>query len=234
MRTKPVVAIDGPAGAGKSTVTRRVADEMGYTRVDTGALYRAVAWLALERATPLQDAEQVGLLARELAKPGATEMSSRGSEAFIAVLGTDVSQAIRSQQVAQAASVVSAHSPVRAALLEVQRQLGYEGGVVLEGRDIGTVVFPDAEAKFYLTASAEVRAARRFEELTQLGQKPRFDVVLAEVRQRDENDTTRCLAPLTRAPDAMVVDSSELTIDQVVAQIVSRVRKVERALAGEG
>lgn len=229
-RTKPVVAIDGPAGAGKSTVTRRVAEALGYTRVDTGALYRAVAWLCFERGVEVSDEQAATEVARELAAPGAIALSSRGPEATVTVLGLDVSTAIRSQPVAQGASLVSAHPGVRAALLDIQRQLGRLGGVVLEGRDIGSVVFPNAEAKFFLTASVDVRAARRAQELESLGQPRPLEQVRDDVVKRDHQDTMRPVAPLVRPSDAVLVDSSSMSIDQVVSEIVTKVRKIEAQL----
>ncbi len=231
-RIRPVVAIDGPAGAGKSTVTRRVAEELGYTMVDTGALYRTVALACTRAGVALEDVEGAGRVARELADGSVLAMSQENGVTKVTLRGEDVSQAIRSQEMGQGASVVSALPAVRAALLDTQRMLGRSGGVVLEGRDIGSVVFPDAEAKFFLTASAEERARRRHAELTEKGEHPRFEDVLAEVVERDRRDRERPIAPLLQAPDAVLVDSSHLTIDEAVARIVSCVRRVESELMG--
>lgn len=231
-RQKPVVAIDGPAGAGKSTVTRKVAERLGYVIVDTGALYRVVA-LAAERASvSFDDAERASALAEMLVAEDAVQLR-RGADGGVQVLlrGQDVSTAIRAQSIGQGASKVSAHPGVREALLELQRSQGREGGVVLEGRDIGTVVFPDAEAKFYLTASVDVRAQRRHDELAARGTPPSLAEVLSEVNERDRRDSTRPVAPLRQAPDAQLVDSSHLSIEQVVEQIVAAVHVVERRLA---
>jgi len=231
-RRKPVVAIDGPAGAGKSTVTRKVAERLGYVIVDTGALYRVVA-LAAERAgLALSDEARVTALADALVAENAVQLR-RADDGAVHVLlrGQDVSLAIRTQSVGQGASEVSAHPGVREALLDLQRGQGREGGVVLEGRDIGTVVFPDAEAKFYLTASAEVRAQRRRDELAARGTPPSLADVLSEVTERDRRDSTRPIAPLRQADDAQLVDSSALSIEQVVELIVAAVRVVERHLA---
>lgn len=232
-RAKPVVAIDGPAGAGKSTVTRKVAERLGYVIVDTGALYRVVA-LAAERAgVGFDDAERVTALAEALVAEHAVQLRrDAGGAPQVLLRGRDVSSAIRTQSIGQGASKVSAHQGVRKALLELQRSQGREGGVVLEGRDIGTVVFPDAEAKFYLTASVEVRAQRRRDELAARGTPPSLEEVLREVAERDRRDSTRPVAPLRQADDAQLIDSSALGIEQVVEVIVAGVRAIERKLAG--
>ncbi len=231
-RNRPVVAIDGPAGAGKSTVTRKVAERLGYIIVDTGALYRVVA-LAAERAgVGFEDAAGAAALAEALVAENAVQLRRSDSGAMQVLLrGQDVSLAIRAQNIGQGASMVSAHPGVRQALLELQRGQGREGGVVLEGRDIGTVVFPDAEAKFYLTASVDVRAQRRRDELAARGTPPSLADVLSEVSERDRRDSTRPVAPLRQAHDATLVDSSVLTIEQVVELIVAMVKTVERKLA---
>ena len=229
------MAIDGPAGAGKSTVTRKVADRLGYVIVDTGALYRVVALVAERADVSFDDAERASALAEALVAEQAVQLrrNDNGSTK-VQLRGQDVSMAIRTQTIGQGASKVSAHPGVRRALLEMQRGQGREGGVVLEGRDIGTVVFPDAEAKFYLTAKAEVRAQRRFDELAVNGTPPAFEDVLSEVNERDRRDSTRPVAPLRQAEDAQLVDSSALTIEQVVELIVAQVRSVERRLATGG
>jgi len=228
MTRRPVVAIDGPAGAGKSTVTQRVADELGYLLVDTGALYRAVA-LAAQRAGVSWDAEgPLGELAYQLVMEHAVELGNQNSSGFAVKLrGEDVSSAIRKPDVSQGASKVSAVPEVREALLDMQRQAGAAGGAVLEGRDIGTVVFPNAEAKFFLTASVDVRARRRWA-------SPLLEEVQREVAERDLRDSTRPIAPLKQASDALIIDSSSLSIEQVVERIVSRVREVEAELGTGG
>jgi cytidylate kinase len=231
-RRRPIVAIDGPAGAGKSTVSRNVADALGYVLVDTGAMYRAVA-LAAERAgVPWSDGRAVGDVARRLVAEQTLQLvpasgsQPRGVRVHLA--GEDVSDAIRTPEIGLGASAVSVHPEVRDALLALQRQAGEDGGVVLEGRDIGTVVFPDAEAKFFLTARPEVRALRRFEELTAKGQAVTLPQTLVEVIARDRQDETRAVAPLRRAADAMEIDCSSRTVDDTVALIVAHVKALSR------
>ncbi|HEY3236911.1 MAG TPA: (d)CMP kinase [Polyangiaceae bacterium] len=228
---RPVVAIDGPAGAGKTTVTRRVAERLGYLLVDTGALYRAVALAAVRLGVDWSDETAVGKLAHDLAERSSIRMepdARRGQR--ILLEGEDISDAIRTQQIAEGASRVSAIASVRAALLDLQRAAGSSGAVVLEGRDIGTVVFPNAQAKFFLTASVEVRARRRLAELTARGISADPSAVLREVVERDQRDSTRAVAPLRRAPDAALVDSSQLSVEEVADQIVEKVRRVEQEM----
>jgi cytidylate kinase len=225
-RHRPIVAIDGPAGAGKSTVARRLADALGFVLVDTGAMYRAVA-LAAERAgTSWDDGGAVGELARSLVARTALSFE-RDPEAGVRVRldGDDVTEAIRVPAIAMGASTVSAHPAVRDALFDMQRQAGQRGGVVLEGRDIGTVVFPDAELKIFLTARPEVRARRRYDELAARGKPVTFEETLEEVRRRDEQDTTRPVAPLLRADDAILLDSSDITVEETVDRIAAAVRE---------
>ncbi len=228
MNRRPIVAIDGPAGAGKSTVTKRVARALGYTQVDTGALYRAVAWLCSKRGVSLDAHLEVGQVARELAAPDVVTMYAQDDATKLFVHGVDITEEIRSREASLGASLVSQNGEVRAALLDLQRSLGKDGGVVLEGRDIGSVVFPQAEAKFFLTASSLVRAKRRHEELVSKGEAPPLEEVVSEVEDRDRRDTMRPISPLICAEDALVVDSSDLSIDDVVELIVARVRSLER------
>jgi CMP/dCMP kinase len=231
---RPVVAIDGPAGAGKSTVTKRVATELGYLLVDTGALYRAVALAALRAGVSWDDSAALGKLAFQLVDERAVELGTQaGGGVAVLLRGEDVSIAIREPSVSQGASKVSAVPAVREALLDMQRAAGAQGGVVLEGRDIGTVVFPTAQAKFFLTASVDVRAQRRLDELLARGAPAQFEEVRREVAERDLRDSTRPIAPLMQASDALGIDSSVLSIDEVVARIVSRVREVEAELRAQ-
>jgi CMP/dCMP kinase len=230
-RLKPVVAIDGPAGAGKSTVTRLLAARLGYTRVDTGALYRSVAWVCKDRRVDFGDEERVSKIASELGEPGVLRLSEVDGDTCIVIRDQVLGAELRSQEVGILASHVSQMPGVRLGLLEMQRSLGRDGGVVLEGRDIGTVVFPDAEVKFFLTASVEVRAERRRDELLQRGTASGLSDVIEEVRERDRRDSERPIAPLKQAADAVVVDSSKMSIDEVIDRMAEVVRSVEVKLA---
>ncbi|MCS6898481.1 MAG: (d)CMP kinase [Myxococcales bacterium] len=228
-RPRPAVALDGPAGAGKSTVARLTARALGFTLVDTGALYRTVALAAQRAGIPWSNTEGVASQARRLAE-GALQMRPNPEGAVCVLLdGEDVSSQIRTPEMSFGASQVSSIPEVRAALLAMQRGAASEGGVVLEGRDIGTVVLPDAEAKFFVTASPEVRARRRHEELLARGFPSSFEQTLAEVLQRDEADSNRSVSPLRAAEDAELVDTSAMTIEEVVARIVQRVRQITGA-----
>ncbi len=225
-RTLPIVAIDGPAGAGKSTAARGLADALGFVLVDTGAMYRAVALAAQREGIAWTDGEALGALTHRLVADTAIRFERDPARGVRVLLrGEDVSDAIRTPENGMGASTVSAHKAVRDALLDMQRQAGRAGGVVLEGRDIGTVVFPDAEAKFFLTASAEIRARRRHDELVgKGGAVPSLEETLADVRRRDEQDSTRAVAPLKQAETAVFVDSSDRTIDEIVELMAMHVR----------
>jgi cytidylate kinase len=218
-----VVAIDGPAGSGKSTAAKRLAGLLGYRLLDTGALYRSVALLSRRQGTPWDDENALAAIAADLE----VEFKLEGMTNRVFVGGEDVSAAIRTPEVSQGSSLVSALPKVRAALLGLQRRLAGEGGVVAEGRDVGTVVFPTAGAKFFLTASDEVRARRRQEELRAAGVETDLAATLSEMQRRDRRDTTRQAAPLACAPDAVVLDSSALTIDEVVDRMAQVVRERE-------
>jgi CMP/dCMP kinase len=223
-RSRPVVAIDGPAGAGKSTVARRLAARLGFTLVDTGALYRAVALAARRAGVAWDDEPAVVDVARKIVDARALELLPDAEKGVrVRLHGEDVSDAIRVGDMGMGASRVSAIGGVREALFQLQRQSGERGGVVLEGRDIGTVVFPDAEVKFFLTASPEERAKRRYDELVARGERVDFDATLADVRARDEQDSTRPIAPLRQADDAERIDSSGRDIDELVEQMAQKV-----------
>lgn len=221
------VAIDGPAGAGKSTVARAIADRMGFVLVDTGAIYRAVA-LAARRAQIGWDQEvEVTALAEALARGhriAFERVPGRGVRVMLD--GEDVSEAIRAPDMSLGASRVSAIGGVRTALLDLQRQAGGGAGVVLEGRDIGTVVFPDAEVKFFLTAPSAERAQRRHDELRQKGAEVSYEETLVDVERRDRADSQRVVAPLRQAEDAIVIDSSGLSIDEVVETMVRHIERI--------
>ena len=210
------VAIDGPAGAGKSTVAKALAKELGYHYVDTGAIYRTVAYfLDLWGVSP-KDIDGVTRYIDELTID--IDYDEDGKQHMI-MNGMDVTEDIRTQDVAQKASLVSAHAVVRDVLLDMQRSVAKQHNVIMDGRDIGTVVLPRATVKIFLTASAEVRAKRRTDELTAKGQKANFEKILQEIQQRDYQDTHRPIAPLKMARDSVKVDTSELNIEQVVETI---------------
>jgi len=217
-----IVAIDGPAGAGKSTAARLLAARLGYALLDTGAIYRTMALRARERGISWEDGPGVAGLADEL------ELAFRleGPVNHVFANGHDVTAAIRTPDISDGASRVSALPEVRAALLGLQRRIGSAGGVVVEGRDIGTVVFPDAQAKFFLTATADERARRRVAELRAAGRPADLAQTKAEILARDGRDSTRATAPLRRAPDAVEIDSSGLGPDEVVATMVNVVAAI--------
>jgi cytidylate kinase len=225
------VAIDGPAGAGKSTVSRKVAEKLGYLLLDTGALYRCIALAAKLASVRWDDEPAVSEIAEDIARREAIHLeAAHGAPERILLDGRDVAKEIRTQEIADGASKVSALPGVRAALLDLQRSAARDGGVVLEGRDIGTVVLPFAEAKFFLTASVEERAGRRYRELIARGYTPDLAAVEREMRERDQRDTERPVAPLRQAPDAVLVDSTSLSIEEVVDAIVARVESIREAL----
>ena len=216
------IAIDGPAGAGKSTIAKRLAKELGYQYVDTGAIYRTVAYfLDLWGVSP-KDIDGVARYIDELTI--GIEYDEDGVQHMI-MNGMDVTDDIRTQDISQKASLVSAHAIVRDMLLDMQRDVAKQYNVIMDGRDIGTVVLPKANVKIFLTASAEVRAKRRTEELTAKGQKANYNQILKEIQQRDYPDTHREVAPLKLARDSIKVDTSEMDIEQVIAEIKTIVGK---------
>ena len=208
------IAIDGPAGAGKSTIAKRLAKELGYYYVDTGAIYRTVAYFLDLLGVSPKDVDGVERYIDELTVN--IEYDEDGLQHMI-MNGIDVTGDIRTQDISQKASLVSAHAVVREVLLDMQQDVARHHNVIMDGRDIGTVVLPDADVKIFLTASAEVRAQRRTEELLAKGQKANIEQILKEIKQRDYQDTHREIAPLKMARDSVKVDTSEMDIDEVVA-----------------
>ena len=216
------IAIDGPAGAGKSTIARRLARELGYRYVDTGAIYRTVAYFMDLWGVSPKDVDGVTRYIDELTV--GIEYDDDGVQHMI-MNGMDVTEDIRSQDISQKASLISAHAVVREMLLDMQREVAQRFNVIMDGRDIGTVVLPKATVKIFLTASPEVRARRRTDELLAKGQKANFDTVLKEIRQRDYQDTHREIAPLKMARDSIKVDTSDMNLDQAVEAIREIIRK---------
>ena len=210
------IAIDGPAGAGKSTIAKRLAKELGYYYVDTGAIYRTVAYFLDLLGISPKDVDGVERYIDELTIN--IEYDEDGLQHMI-MNGMDVTGDIRTQDISQKASLVSAHAVVRDVLLDMQRDVAKAHNVIMDGRDIGTVVLPKADVKIFLTAAPEVRAKRRTDELTAKGQKANYEQILKEIQQRDYQDTHRPIAPLKMAKDSVKVDTSELTIDEVVDTI---------------
>ena len=211
-----IVAIDGPAGAGKSTVARRVANRLGLLFLDTGAMYRAITWKAMQQGLPLDDEEAMARLARE----SRIELIPGENGDRVLIDGQDVTDAIRTPEVTRNVSQVSAHAGVREVLVERQRELSKEEGVVAEGRDIGTVVFPQAPVKIFLVASPMERARRRAKDLEAKGHPVDLDELAAEIARRDAYDSNRAVSPLKAAPDAVHVDTDPMTADQVVERIL--------------
>ena len=208
------IAIDGPAGAGKSTIARRLAKELGYYYVDTGAIYRTVAYFLDLLGISPKDVDGVERYLDELTIQ--IEYDEEGKQHML-MNGMDVSDEIRTQDISQKASLVSAHAIVRDMLLDMQRDVAKKHNVIMDGRDIGTVVLPKATVKIFLTASAEVRAKRRMDEMIAKGQKANFEQVLKDIQQRDFQDSNRPIAPLKQAKDAVLLDTSDLDIEGVVA-----------------
>ena len=228
------IAIDGPAGSGKSSVARVVAGTLGYLYLDSGAMYRALALKALQRNVPLQDETRLAKLANEThieLKSPAPEQEKLGIKNRVFLDGKEVTQEIRTPEVAQAASRLATIAFVREVLVAEQQRAGAGGGVVMEGRDIGTVVFPNAELKIFLEASPEVRAERRWKEHQEKGESMALAQVLEEVRERDQRDRERKVSPLVRASDAVLVDNTAMDAAETARLIVMLARERERELA---
>lgn len=226
---KLIITIDGPVGSGKSTVARRVADLLTYVYLDSGAMYRGVAWKALRDRVPLDSEEKLAELARETR----IDLVSTDGSFRVLVDGAEVTGQIRAPAVAQAASKVALIAGVRSVLVAEQRRAAGSGGVVMEGRDIGTVVLPDADLKIFLDASVEVRAERRRLEHAQKGESQEFSEVLEEVRQRDRRDRERAVSPLRRADDAVLVDNTAMSAEETARLIVFLARERETAAKAE-
>ena len=221
------IAIDGPGGAGKSTLARRLAQELGYIYVDTGAMYRAIGLYALRAGVSTKDCDCVAALLPQIR----LELRYVEGAQVILLNGEDVSAAIRAEEVSMAASNVAVHSPVRAFLLQTQRDMAKASNVLMDGRDIGTAVLPDATLKIYLTAPAEVRAARRVAQLAEKGTVAVFEEVLEDINRRDWQDMHREIAPLRQAEDAVLVDTGALNLEQSFQTLLNLIKeKVDSAV----
>ncbi len=213
------VAIDGPAGAGKSTIAREAAKRMGYIYVDTGALYRAVALYVLQRHIDPDDGTKVVSVLPMIE----VELKYVDGEQRVYLCGENVSRVIRTPEVSMAASTVSAYPKVRELLFRLQQETAANNNVIMDGRDIGTVVLPKAQVKIFLTASAEERATRRYNELTEQGKRVIFEEILEDIKIRDYNDSHRAIAPLKQAPDAVLIDTTEMTIEESINAVVNTI-----------
>jgi CMP/dCMP kinase len=221
-RTTPsIIAIDGPAASGKSTLGLRLAEALHYLFFDTGVMYRAVTWLALDRGMDVLDETAVTALAQSVSIDVAPASIDDGRACDVLVEGKDITWATRGRKVESNVSIVAAYAGVRRALSEQQRRIGRRGNIVMVGRDIGTVVLPEADLKIYLDASAEERARRRYDEILARGGSADYSEILAKVKERDRIDSTRDVAPLKAAEDAIVLDSDKLTADEVFQQALS-------------
>jgi cytidylate kinase len=212
-----IIAIDGPAGAGKSTIARALARQLNYLYIDTGAMYRAVAWKVIQEKIELADALRIGQIAAE----SVIELAGSVDDLRVSIDGRDITGAIRTPEISQAASIVSAIPAVRRALVARQQEMGRVGNVVMEGRDIGTVVFPNAEVKIFLDASTDARAQRRFAEDVSKGIAASVEETRAALESRDNRDSARADSPLVQAADAVYIDSSSFTIEEVLEQITA-------------
>jgi cytidylate kinase len=216
-----IIAIDGPSGAGKSTLAKRLAKELNFVYLDTGAMYRALALKVLREGIDLADDARLA----ELVRVTQIDLQEQGGKLEVLLDGRDVAGEIRTPEVSQLASKVSALRVVRARMLELQRAMGQRGSVVAEGRDIGTVIFPAAEVKIFLDASIRERARRRYDELRAAGRTVDFAETLREIEERDKRDSGRDLAPLCKAEDALLIDSSSFTADRVAAMVLAEIQK---------
>ncbi len=227
MKDKLIIAIDGPVGSGKSTVARRVAELLGYTHLDSGAMYRAVAWKAVRDGVPLDSPERLSALAESVR----IDLVPQDGKLSVLLNGEDITERIRTPEVSRAASVVAVIPGVRHPMVTEQRRAGARGGVVMEGRDIGSVVFPHADLKIFLDASPEVRAARRQREHEEKGEPMEYEKVLAEVHERDRRDSKREMSPLVRAADAVLVDNTAMDAEETARVIVLLANEQTKAAA---
>lgn len=225
LKKKLVVAIDGPAGAGKSTIAKIVAEKLGYAYIDTGAMYRSVTWKFLQTKEAF-DEEFISLLSEAMV----IEFRPEAKVNRVFVDGVEVTDAIRSPEVTKNVSRIAAIGSVRIAMVEQQRRMGESGGVLMDGRDIGTVVFPNAEIKLYLTASVDERAKRRYKELVEKGLEVDLEELKAEIALRDKQDSERKISPLRKADDALLLDTSDMTIAEVTDYIIKLVQEKEHDL----
>lgn len=221
MKKKNVVAIDGPAGAGKSTIAKIVAKKLGYIYIDTGAMYRALTWKALDEKTDLADIDAIV----EMARKTDVELKNSGGKLLVFVDGRDVSSEIRKENISKHTNETASMGGVRNILRQKQQEMGARGGVVMEGRDIGTCVFPDAKYKFYLDASIDERARRRYNQLLKKGEKVNLARIKTAIAERDYKDKNRGINPLRCAEDAEVIDSTHLNLKEVAKVILDYVRK---------
>ena len=219
-----IIAIDGPAASGKSTLGLRLANALGYLFFDTGVMYRAVTWLVLQRGINVRDEAAISALAEKTQIDVAPASKSDGRACDVLLDGQDITWEIRRRKVESNVSTVSAYRGVRSALSQQQRRIGQRGNIVMVGRDIGTVVLPEADLKIYLDASAEQRARRRYDEIIARGKQADYNEILAKVIERDHIDSTRDVAPLKAAEDAIVLDSDKLTADEVFERVLALCR----------
>jgi cytidylate kinase len=222
---KQIVAIDGPSGSGKSTVAALLAKKLGYMHLDTGAMYRAVALAAVLDNVPYDDAKGLDMLCEQIR----LEMRRNDDVVSVYLNGRDVTEEIRSPEMSLGSSAVSAVPEVRSHMVRLQRDIGSSGGIVAEGRDMGTVVFPDTSAKFYLDGSPEERARRRWLQLKEMGMDDAPEKVRREMDERDQNDTSREHSPLKKADDAINLDTTGMSIDQVIEKLADKVKELEES-----
>ncbi len=214
MGKRLIVTVDGPAGSGKSTVSKMLAKCISYTYLDTGLIYRAVAWRTMELGLAIEDVHSLGEICKDITIPFGV-----GAEMRVLIKGKDMSEALRTEQISMLASSISAIPSVREALLPLQREVGRHGGVVAEGRDMGTVVFPDADVKIFLNADATERARRRYLQLMENGKSADFEDVKRGLELRDHQDSTRAISPLKPATDSVIVDTTDLSIENVLEKM---------------